>query len=123
VPVFTALLLPAYPAWEARHAEPGLRRLATVRRLPALQNLPWYSLDEMHVKQVWAAGQAVPRWHAATDSLPLQQLPVVVFCSARLTTQLPDRWRRHLRVQLVDSFYLGRERQDGRWFISVLRPR
>ncbi|RYU78098.1 ArnT family glycosyltransferase [Hymenobacter persicinus] len=117
------LLLPAYPRWEARRAEAGLHTLRAARLRPALRQLPWYSLEEMPVKQVWAAGRSVPLWKPATDSLPLQQLPVAVFSSARTLAQLPARWRQHLLVEAVDSFYLGRQRKDGRWFISVLRPR
>jgi 4-amino-4-deoxy-L-arabinose transferase-like glycosyltransferase len=120
---FITLLLPAYPVWEARHGEPGLRRLRQARQHPRIQGLPWYSLDEMHVKQVWSAGQAVPLWHTATDSLPLKKLPLVAFSGAPITDALPARWRQHLQIEVVDSFFLGRERKDGLWFISVLRQK
>jgi 4-amino-4-deoxy-L-arabinose transferase-like glycosyltransferase len=118
-----SILQPAYPAWEAREAEPNVRQLSEARQQPAIQHLPWYSLDDIQVKQVWAAGQAVPVWHPATDSLPMQHLPIVVFSAAPLNTKLPARWRQHLRIQVVDAYYLGRNRKKGRWFISVLQPK
>jgi len=117
------LLLPAYPLWEARRAEPGLRRLQQTRQLPIIARMPWYSLQEMHVKQVWAAGQAVPLWHIPTDSLPLQRLPVAVFSDKRKIEELPARWEEQVETELVDSFYLGRERKDGQWYVSVMRHR
>ncbi|OUJ74749.1 ArnT family glycosyltransferase [Hymenobacter crusticola] len=117
------LLLPAYPLWEARRQEPGLRHFRDVRQLPSIAGRPWYSLQEMHVKQVWAAGRAVPLWHLPTDSLPLQRIPLAVFSDKRRLDELPARWQQQLQVDLVDSFYLGRERKDGLWYISLVKQR
>ncbi|MBC6608988.1 glycosyltransferase family 39 protein [Hymenobacter sp. BT188] len=116
------ILEPAYPVWEGRNAELGVRQLSAARQQPAIQHIPWYSLDHMQVKQVWAAGHAVPTWNPATDSLPLQQLPIAVFSDSLPDAKIPARWRRHLQIQVVDGYYLGRERKKGHWFISILRP-
>jgi 4-amino-4-deoxy-L-arabinose transferase-like glycosyltransferase len=123
VGLLITLLLPAYPLWEARREEVGLHHLRDVRQLPAITGMPWYSLQEMHVKQVWAAGQAVPLWRIPTDSLPLQQLPFAAFSDKRSTNELPVRWQQQLQIELIDSFYLGRERKDGKWYISVVKHR
>jgi len=82
----------------------------------------WRSLDTLHVKQVWGAGRAVPLWHPTRDSLQQLRQPIVVLSGSPATPKLPADWSRFVRVQVLDSFYLGRDRESGRWFISRLDP-
>ncbi|WP_229755180.1 ArnT family glycosyltransferase [Hymenobacter cavernae] len=114
------VLLPAYPHWEARHGEPGLRRLRDARHQPAIQGLPWYSLKELHVKQVWAAGRAVP---LLPKMAAAWKLPAALFADTSDITGAPALKRRRVRIERVDSFFLGRERKNGKWFIFLLKPK
>ncbi|GAA4010670.1 glycosyltransferase family 39 protein [Hymenobacter fastidiosus] len=117
------LLIPAYPGWQSRKATPGLRHMRDMRQHPALFRLAsWRSLDTVHVKQVWAAGRPIPIWQPALDSLAALRAPVAVFTASPAGSRLPMGWENHVRVILLDSFYLGRDRESGYWFISLLKP-
>ncbi|WP_190242618.1 glycerophosphodiester phosphodiesterase [Hymenobacter lapidiphilus] len=73
------LVMPAYPRWEGRRDITGRRHMRELRQLPGLRGVgEWYSLDTLHVKQVWAAGQAVPIWHPTTTQLSSLAHPIVV---------------------------------------------
>lgn len=118
-----ALLMPVYPVWESRRDTPGLAHVQDMRRLPAVVGVnSWRSLDTLHVKQVWGAGRAVPVWHPTRDSMAELQEPVIVLSGSAAVPKLPADWVRFVRVQVVDSFYLGRDRESGRWFVSRLDP-
>ncbi|WP_366671531.1 ArnT family glycosyltransferase [Hymenobacter taeanensis] len=121
------LLLPFYPLWERRRDNAGLRQMRDIRRHVALQRIPWYSLDTLHVKQVWAAGRAVPIWHlpATAISAPTTQgrlsEPVAVFSAAPLIPRLPLVWRRAgYSITQADSFYLGGKKESGYWYVGIL---
>jgi 4-amino-4-deoxy-L-arabinose transferase-like glycosyltransferase len=114
------LVMPAYAALLNRRTEAGLRRVAQVRSSLTWQHRPWLALDELHIEQVWAAGRPVPTWLAPADSLP--DLPAVVVAATPLPKRLPAAWRGRVRVASVDSFYLGRKREDGQFFIGKLVP-
>ncbi|RPD45799.1 hypothetical protein DNI29_16750 [Hymenobacter sediminis] len=117
------LLMPAYPAWEARRQEPGLSRMHDVRALPQVAAVTtWRSLDTVHVKQVWTAGRAVRIWHPSPDSLAALNRSVVVVSATTPAKRLPLGWEGHVRVSSLDSFYLGRDRKSGYWFIYRLDP-
>jgi|GEM_PF-3030342 len=117
------LLLPAYPGWESRKATPGLRYLREARQQPALRVIAsWRSLDTLHVKQVWAAGRAVPVWHPTIDSLAGLRAPVGVFAGSAVADRLPVGWEQHVRLTRLDSFYLGQNRESGYWVISRIDP-
>ena len=118
-----ALLAPAYPLWTNRRAEPGLRRIQELRRNPVLAPLPWYTFEELHIKRVWDAGRAAPRWPRTTNSVLIRPSgPVAVLSGANIAKQLPHAWRNQVRLQVVDSFYLGRQRKDGYWRVTVVKP-
>lgn len=114
------LLLPFYPTWERRRDTTGLRLMRDVRQNLALQGIPWYSLDTLHVKQVWNAGQAIPIWHFTSVGDPrLQQLPAVVFSASPLGARVPASWLQlGIRIVPVDSFYLEPKREGGFWFVG-----
>jgi hypothetical protein len=121
------LLLPFYPTWERRHDTAGLRHMRDIRQHVGLQQLPWYSLDTLHVKQVWAAGRAVPIWHLPDSSvalgkpLPIHRLPAVLFSASPLQARLPTSWSKAgIRVVQVDSFYLEGKKEAGYWVVGVL---
>ncbi|GGG50440.1 hypothetical protein GCM10011378_28230 [Hymenobacter glacieicola] len=121
--VIICLLMPAFPVWEARKGTLGLRRLADVRQGTVLLGLrSWRSLDTMHVKQVWAAGRAIPIWHPTIDSLVALRHPVAVFAASPPPERLPTGWDNYVRVIRLDSFYLGREASGGYWFVSRIDP-
>lgn len=114
------LLLPVYPVWERRQDIPGLRRLQQVRQNPALQGLPWYSLEELPIKQVWQAGRAVPvlpAWRPA-----FLRHPIVVFSSAPAATRQLPAWENTTQVMQVDSFYTDQKRAAGCWRVLIVRP-
>lgn len=117
------LLLPFYPTWERRRDTPGLRMMPQVRQNEALQGMPWFSLDTLHVKQVWNAGRAVPIL-PISDSVEVKQLqlPAVVFSASPLGARLPASWR-ELGIELVpvDSFYLEAKKEAGQWVIGRLQ--
>ncbi|MDF7810332.1 glycosyltransferase family 39 protein [Hymenobacter sp. YC55] len=118
-----ALLAPAYPLWTNRRAEPGLRHIAALRRNPALANLPWYTLEELHIKRVWDAGRAAPSWPRTPDSVLVRPLsPIAVLTGSNIAKKLPRAWRDQVRLQVVDSFYLDRQRKDGRWHVTLVTP-
>lgn len=118
-----SLLMPVYPVWESRRDTPGLSHVQDMRRLPAVAGVAsWRSLDTLHVKQVWGAGRAVPVWYPTLDSLVQLRQPVVVFSGSPAVVKLPAAWSQFVRVQVVDSFYLGRDQESGRWFVSRLDP-
>ncbi|MCC3159060.1 hypothetical protein LJ737_17590 [Hymenobacter sp. 15J16-1T3B] len=122
----SGLLMPAYPQWQRRRDDPGLRPLAQlVRERPALRQLPVYSLGEMQIKWIWAAGRVVPQWDAGADSLPLRQLPALVYAPARGASPFPAALARRFRVVTVDSFDLSHQFADGRWYVTEIsrRPR
>ncbi|WP_394346128.1 ArnT family glycosyltransferase [Hymenobacter fodinae] len=121
------LLLPFYPVWERRRDTVGLRQMRDIRRHVALQSMRWVSLDTLHVKQVWAAGRAVPIWHLPPTS-PISSPqgavtagPVAVFSAAPLQSRLPLAWRQAgFRITQVDSFYLGGKKESGYWMVGIL---
>jgi len=118
-----ALLMPVYPAWESRRDTPGLSHVQDMRRLPAVAGVvSWRSLDTLHVKQVWGAGRAVPIWHPTLDSLAQLRQSVVVLSGSPVGSRLPTGWSRFVHVQVVDSFYLGRDRESGHWLVSRIHP-
>ncbi|SDY85979.1 4-amino-4-deoxy-L-arabinose transferase [Hymenobacter psychrophilus] len=115
-----ALVMPAYPRWEGRRDVPGQRQL---RQLPGLRGVgEWYSLDTLHVKQVWAAGQAVPIWHPTVDQLAGLAHPVVTVSGQPAEESLPAGWADVVRITRQDSFYLDRGRNSAVWFVSRLEP-
>ncbi|WP_073109819.1 ArnT family glycosyltransferase [Hymenobacter daecheongensis] len=117
------LLMPAYPGWEARKGTPGLRQLRDARQEPYLRRIAtWRSLDTLHVKQVWAAGRAVPVWHPSVEALAGLREPVVLFSGGNAADRLPTGWERYVQLQLLDSFYLGQDQQSGYWRISRIDP-
>jgi 4-amino-4-deoxy-L-arabinose transferase-like glycosyltransferase len=122
------LLLPFYPSWERRLDTTGLRHMRDIRQHLGLQQLPWYSLDTLHVKQVWAAGRAVPIWHLpgasniSAKSLPMHPLPAVVFSASAIQPRVPMAWRKAgIRVVQVDSFYLEGKKEAGYWVVGILK--
>lgn len=114
------LLLPVYPVWERQGYAPGLRRLQQVRQHPGLQRMPWYSLSEMPIKQVWQAGRAVPTLTASLHPAP--RYPIVLFSAEPGTPQLPPAWQNQAQVAQVDSFYTGRTRAAGCWRVWIVQP-
>ncbi|MCA8830258.1 ArnT family glycosyltransferase [Hymenobacter pini] len=117
------LLMPAYPAWEARRDTPGLVRITDVRRLPMAQGISqWRSLDTVHVKQVWNVGRTVPVWHPTIDSLKRLYRPVMLLAGSPIHRKLPVGWDKHVRLHGVDSFYLGRNASAGYWFVARIDP-
>jgi 4-amino-4-deoxy-L-arabinose transferase-like glycosyltransferase len=119
----TGLLMPVYPVWEARKATADLPRLESVRTKPVYAGVQqWYSLDTLHVKQVWAAGRAVPIWHPTDSSLRKLRSGVVVVAGSSIVKRLPAGWERRVRISQPDSFYLGRDAKSGYWLISRLYP-
>ncbi|WP_139921941.1 glycosyltransferase family 39 protein [Hymenobacter sp. DG01] len=118
-----ALLVPAYPAWESRKQTPGLRRMPNMRTLPGLAGVAnWRSLDTLHVKQVWSAGRTVAVWHPTAATLQSLREPLAVFSASPAKSRLPVGWASWVRVTPLDTFYLGRDRQSGYWFVSRLDP-
>lgn len=117
------LVLPVYPRWEGRRDVPNRLHLREARQLPALRGVArWYSVDTMHVKQVWAAGRAVPIWQPTAAKLAALRQPVVVLSGVPVPERLPAGWAAHVRLTALDSFYLDRDRNSGVWFISRLDP-
>lgn len=115
------LVMPAYPLWEGRRDVPGQRQLRQVGQAPALRAVQrWYSLDTMHVKQVWAAGRAVPIWHPSVAQLASLSQPVVVLSAQPARQKLPAGWAGYLRISRQDSFYLDRGSKSGVWYIARL---
>jgi len=119
--VVLTLLLPVYPIWERRANDPGLRRLQQVRLNPSLRGLPWYSFNDMHIKQVWQAGRSVPLLFAALPSVP--RYPLVVFSLAPEVVQLPPAWLNRTQIVQVDSFYTDRTRAGGHWRVWIVRAK
>ncbi|WP_426492019.1 ArnT family glycosyltransferase [Hymenobacter sp. 102] len=119
----TGLLMPVYPVWEARKATASLPRMESVGGKSAYAGVSrWYSLDTMHVKQVWAAGRAVPIWHPTDSSLAALPGRVVVVAGSSIQKKLPAGWERRVRISQPDSFYLGRDEKSGYWLICRLDP-
>jgi 4-amino-4-deoxy-L-arabinose transferase-like glycosyltransferase len=118
-----ALLLPAHAAWVRRRADPGLRHAADLRHNPELAHRPWYTLEELNMKQLWEAGRAAPAWPRTPDSALVRPTRVVaVLSGADVASQLPRSWRQQVRLRVVDSFYLGQERKDGYWRVTLVEP-
>lgn len=116
------LLMPAYPEWQRRRDDPGLRPLAqVVRERAALRRRPVYSLGEMQIKWIWAAGRVVPQWAAAPDSVPRRQLPVLVYSGHRGAVPFPPSWLQRYQLVTVDSFDLSHHLSDGRWYVTEVR--
>ncbi len=121
--IIIVLVLPVYPRWEGRRDVPNRLHLREARQLPALRGVArWYSVDTMHVKQVWAAGRAVPIWQPTAAKLAALRQPVVVLSGVPVPERLPAGWAAHVRLTALDSFYLDRDRNSGVWFISRLDP-
>ncbi|WP_165822000.1 ArnT family glycosyltransferase [Hymenobacter edaphi] len=118
----SGLLMPAYPEWQRRRDDPGLRPLArVVRERAGLRHQPVLSVGEMQIKWIWAAGRVVPQWRPEVDSLP--QLPVLVYAGARGTAPFPPSVARRFQIETVDSFDLSHQFADGRWYVTEIRPR
>jgi 4-amino-4-deoxy-L-arabinose transferase-like glycosyltransferase len=118
-----SLLLPAHALWSERKAEPGLRRADVLQSNPVLARLPWYTLEELHVKEVWRAGRATPAWPRTADSvLRRPTRPIAVLTGSKIAQQLPAAWRNQVRLHVVDSFYLDRTRQGGFWRVTIVEP-
>ncbi|MBT2559035.1 glycosyltransferase family 39 protein [Hymenobacter sp. ISL-91] len=117
------LAMPAYPRWEGRRDVTDRQYMGQVKQLPVFRGVgEWYSLDTLHVKQVWAAGQSVPIWHPTINQLADLARPVVVVSERPAAKKLPAGWSRFIRISRQDSFYLDRSRNSGLWFISRLEP-
>ncbi|WP_177189749.1 ArnT family glycosyltransferase [Hymenobacter actinosclerus] len=117
------LVMPVYPRWEARRDVPGRLHLRQARELPGFRGVgEWRSLDTLHVKQVWAAGRAVPVWHPTVAQLAGLPHSVVVVAARPVAKALPAGWATQVRISHQDSFYLDRDRNSAVWFISRLDP-
>lgn len=117
----SGLLMPAYPEWQRRRDDPGLRPLAlVVHERPGLRQRPVYRLGEMQIKWIWMARRVVPQWDLA-DTLPLRQLPVLVYTGHRGHTPFPPAWRGRYQVVTIDSFDLSHHLADGRWYVTEIR--
>lgn len=118
-----ALLLPASATWTNRHADPNLRHATDLRHNPLLASRPWYTLEELNVKQIWEAGRAAPAWPRTADSLLIRPTePIAVLTGSDVAAQLPAAWRNQVRLRVVDSFYLDRQRKDGYWRVTMVEP-
>ncbi|SMB95284.1 glycosyl transferase family 39 [Hymenobacter roseosalivarius DSM 11622] len=118
--VVLTLLLPVYPVWERRTNDPGMRRLQQVRLNPGLRGLPWYSQTEMHIKQVWQAGHAVPLLQAP---LSVPRRPLVIFSLAPEAVHLPPAWLNRTQIVQIDSFYTDHTRAGGHWRVWIVRAK
>lgn len=122
--VLVSLILPAHAVWSERKAEPGLRRSDALQRNPALARVPWYTLEELHIKEVWRAGRAAPSWPRSADSVLLRPTrPIAVLTGSKIARQLPAAWRNQVRLHVVDSFYLDRNRKGGFWRVTIVEPK
>jgi 4-amino-4-deoxy-L-arabinose transferase-like glycosyltransferase len=120
----SGLLMPAYPEWQRRRDDPGLRPLAMlVRQRPALRQGPVYRLGEMQIKWIWHAGRVVPQWNPSADPRPLQHLPLLVYAGTRGVAPFPPDWARRYRITTVDSFDLSHQFADGRWYVTEVTRR
>ncbi|WP_400190901.1 ArnT family glycosyltransferase [Hymenobacter sp. B81] len=121
---FTVLLMGAYPHWQHRRDEPGLRsQAALVAAHPRVLQVPVFSLGgEMHIKWIWMAGRRVPAWQPGADStLPARQLPLMFYSGFRpQPAHFGGTWRPGLQMTVLDSFNLGSRHQDGQWYLSEL---
>ncbi|WP_303311537.1 glycosyltransferase family 39 protein [Hymenobacter sp. BT730] len=112
-----AILMPAYPLWENRKAEAGLRRMTDVRREARWQHYAWRSLSEIQIKQVWAAGKSIPL--LTHQNSP--EMPFLLFSPAPVTKDALGEKGRNFQFQLVDSFFLGRNRKSEQWFVTLVK--
>lgn len=120
----SGLLMPAYPEWQRRRDDPGLRPLAQiVRERAGLRHGPVYSIGEMQIKWIWAAGRVVPQLKPDADTLALRRLPILVYSGHRGSIPFPADWARRFRLTTVDSFDLSHHFADGRWYVTEVRPR
>lgn len=123
--VLLSVLAPAYPLWTNRRAEPGLRHIQALQRNPVVARLPWYTLEDLHIKRVWDAGRAAPSWPRTPDSMLVRpNRPIAVFSNPKIkiSKYLPNAWRNQVQIQVIDSFYLDRQRKDGYWRVTLLNP-
>ncbi|AIZ63962.1 hypothetical protein PK28_10180 [Hymenobacter sp. DG25B] len=114
-----AILMPAYPVWENRKAEAGLRRMADIRRDARWKPYSWHSLTEIQIKQVWAAGKAIPLWNIQERALPAT--PFLLFSPAPVRREELGVNASRLAVLPVDSFFLGRDRKSGQWYVELVK--
>ncbi|RTQ45688.1 glycosyl transferase [Hymenobacter gummosus] len=118
----SGLLMPAYPEWQRRRDDPGLRPLArVVAERSALREGPVYRLGDMHIKWIWTAGRAVPLWEPARQPEVLERLPLLVYAPARGAAPFPAGWGRRLRITTIDSFDVSHQFADGRWYVTEIR--
>ncbi|QNH61354.1 ArnT family glycosyltransferase [Hymenobacter sediminicola] len=118
-----AVLLPVHAAWVNRKGDPDLRRAEALQHNPELAQLPWYTFEELHIKEVWRAGRATPSWPRTPDSVLVRMPgPVAVLASINVREQLPAAWREQVRLRVIDSFYIDRTREAGYWRVTVVEP-
>jgi 4-amino-4-deoxy-L-arabinose transferase-like glycosyltransferase len=114
-----AILMPAYPLWENRKADAGLRRMADIRHDARWKPYPWRSLSEIQIKQVWAAGKSIPLLNGQEQALP--QTPFLLFSSAPVSEKEIGLKTEMFDVQVVDSFFLGKDRKSGQWYVELVK--
>lgn len=114
-----AILMPAYPLWENRKADAGLRRMANIRRDARWKPYPWRSLSEIQIKQVWASGKSIPLWNEQERAKP--EIPFLLFSPAPVSREELGFNADVLDVQVVDSFYLGKDRKSGQWYVELVK--
>jgi 4-amino-4-deoxy-L-arabinose transferase-like glycosyltransferase len=117
------LLLPAHARWADRRTDPTLPRVEHLQRNPALARVPWYTLEEPHMKQGWRAGPgharlaphsgfsaAASAWSRGRAEWHQRSRPT----TARLARAGPPARGR--------QFLLDRQRKDGYWRVTLVEP-
>jgi len=113
------LLLPLAPA--VSYTNPLYRDIAEVRKIEAIESLPWYSVGTFDLKRVYYVGRAVAPWDYQNDEQLLTKLPLAVFTDKPPSYYFHGELLKEVELDSLDVFHYHRTRKNRERYISILR--
>jgi 4-amino-4-deoxy-L-arabinose transferase-like glycosyltransferase len=83
---------------------PEYESLRGVRDLKGLAGSNYYHIGKISPQEVWDIGSTVKTIDSNGATLPLKDLPIVVFSDMDPSSQLPDSLKRRLRIDVLAMF-------------------
>jgi 4-amino-4-deoxy-L-arabinose transferase-like glycosyltransferase len=100
---------------------PSATTLWEVRRIEAVRNLPFFALEELNPKEIWAVGKMVRHWDVANNSRPTGGAPLVLLSTRAPANALPPDLKKILTITPIGEFSFDPKNLSKRIQLVLLR--
>ena len=83
---------------------PDVKTLRRARQIEAIQNLPFFAIEELSPKEIWDVGKMVRHWDVVNDPRPTNGSPLVFLASGAPDDALPPDLKKLITITDMGMF-------------------